>query len=187
MCVFYALVCCVAAWLIVLIMYSRIVNVGNERLPIWLHRVSDSLLGLFSCAMTVSDLLTDVLCQQHRCAAWTLQFVCLLQSLACTSFMWVHDWTVKCSDWLQCEVWVSNVSSTAMVMQPHVCASCASVQFRCSFLHLLVTFQLKFLPQQLLDLLIPLTSHIWRLTSNWSLPQLQSGDWKLSGCWVDHN
>ena len=24
---------------------------------------------------TAPDLLTDLLCQQHRCAAWTLQFV----------------------------------------------------------------------------------------------------------------
>ena len=87
MCVFYALVCCVAAYLIVLIIYSRKVNAGNERLPIWLHSASDSLLGLVSCAMTVSYLITNLICQQHRCAAWTLQFACLLQSLANPSFM----------------------------------------------------------------------------------------------------
>ena len=84
---FKALVCCVTACLIVLIMYSTIVNVGNKQLPIWLHSASDSLLGLVSCAITVPDLLTDLLCQQHLFAAWTPQFVRLLQSLAYPSFI----------------------------------------------------------------------------------------------------
>ena len=53
MCVFYAFICCVAACLIVLIMYSRIVNVGNKQLPIWLYSASDSLLGLIRYAVTV--------------------------------------------------------------------------------------------------------------------------------------
>ena len=52
-CIFYALVCCVAACLIVLIMYSRIVNVGNKQLSIWLYSASNSLLGLVRCAVTV--------------------------------------------------------------------------------------------------------------------------------------
>ena len=51
--VFYALVYCVAVCLIILIMYSRIVNAGNERLPILLHSASDSLLGLVRCTVTV--------------------------------------------------------------------------------------------------------------------------------------
>ena len=120
MCVFYALVCCVAACLIVLIMYSRIVNVGNNQLPIWLYSTSCSLLGLVRCAVTVLLcypallyyfwLANQPVIQQHRCAAWKLQLVRLVWSLAYPSFIGVHYWTEKCSDWLQCKFGVIDVS-----------------------------------------------------------------------------
>ena len=59
---------------------------------------------------TAPDLLTDLQCQQHHCATWTLQFVCVLQSLAFPNFIQMHDWTSKCSDCLLRKVIMSDVS-----------------------------------------------------------------------------
>ena len=78
--------------------------------PLGPNIASSRLLGLVSYTVTISDLLTNLLCQQLQCAALTLQFVCLLRCLAYLSLIWVHNWTLKCSDCLQCKVWVSDVS-----------------------------------------------------------------------------
>ena len=117
-----------------------------------------------------------------RCSLYAYYEVWLIwASFECMTELW--STVTACSakfEWAMCY-------TASLVTQPRVCTSWVSVQFRCSFLHLLVTFQLSFWPQQLLSLLALLTSLVWLLTSSWSLSQLQSGDCKLIGCWVDHN